>query len=303
MRRRALSIALLIGAAVAAMALDVPYLSGRVNDYAGLLDAKTTSRLESTLKDLEDRTGDQVVVLTIPSLEGEPLEDFSLRVAQTWKLGREDRDNGVLFLIARDDRKMRFEVGYGLEATLTDALCGRILRNVVRPAFRRGDFNAGVEGGVDAVVKILNGEQVPALDASRPPGGMPLGGRVVMGLLFLVTVVTFSIAALATPGCAGWFMYLFLLPFWATFPSVFLHPLAGPVLALIWLILVPIWKLAAARTDWGRSLGKRWAPLVLKRGGGGWLGGGGWGSGGGFSGGGFSGGGGSFGGGGASSGW
>lgn len=303
MRRTVRWVATLIFIASTVAGLDVPYLTGRVNDYAGLLKPEVASRIESTLKGLEDRTGDQVVVLTIPSLEGEALEDYSVRVAQTWKLGQKGHDNGVLFLIARDDHKMRIEVGYGLEPTLTDADSGRILRNIVRPAFREGDFNGGIEKGVDAIVKLLDGEEVPALKESPPAHNMPIGGRLVMALIFLVTVVTFSIAALVTPGCSGWFMVFFLVPFWATFPSAFLHPLAGPVLGVLWLILAPLAKLLLGRTGWGGRVRKAWAPLILRGGRGGWLGGGGWGSGGGFSGGGFSGGGGSFGGGGASSGW
>lgn len=287
-------------------ALDVPYLSGRVNDTAGMLDQATSSRIEATLKSLEAQTGDQVVVLTIPSLEGEALEDYSLRVAQTWKLGQKDKDNGVLFLIARDDRKMRIEVGYGLEPTLTDAISGRILRNIVRPAFRSGDFNGGIEKGVAAIVKTLEGEDVPALKepmihVTNNFGGTPIVVRIVVGIMFLLTVGTFSVAALISPGCSGWFLYLFLVPFWASFPSIFIHPLAGPILAGLWLILVPIWRLLIAKTAWGKAKTKHWAPLVLKGGSRG--GGGGWSSGGGFSGGGFSGGGGSFGGGGASGGW
>lgn len=309
MRTRFLCGWILVGMALtqAAAALDVPYLSGRVNDLAGMLDQATATRIGTALKTLEDKTGDQVVVLTIPSLEGEALEDFSLRVAQTWKLGQKDRDNGVLFLIARDDRKMRIEVGYGLEPTLTDAISGRILRNIVRPAFRSGDFNGGIEEGVDAIVKTLEGEEVPslkepAIHVTNNFGKTPIVVRIVIGIIFLLTVGTFSVAALVSPGCSGWFMYLFLVPFWASFPSVFIHPLAGPILAVLWLVGVPIWRLLIAKTAWGKSKSKSWAPLILKSGSRGW-GGGGWSSGGGFSGGGFSGGGGSFGGGGASGGW
>ncbi|HNI89138.1 MAG TPA: TPM domain-containing protein, partial [Leptospiraceae bacterium] len=112
-------------------ALDVPYLSGRVVDEAGILSEETKSSLEKKLIEQEKKTSNQLVVLTIPSLEGEVLEDYSIKVATTWKLGQKGKDNGVLLLIAKDDRKLRIEVGYGLEGTLTDVMCSRIIRNEI----------------------------------------------------------------------------------------------------------------------------------------------------------------------------
>lgn len=146
MRRFLPFVLLLALAAGPSPALEVPYLSGRVNDLADLLNPGAEGRLEQTLGQLEQETGAQAAVLTIPSLEGDPLEDFSLRVVETWKLGREEADDGVLLLIARDDRKVRIEVGYGLEATLTDVQSKRIISNLMTPRFREGDFDGGVEG-------------------------------------------------------------------------------------------------------------------------------------------------------------
>ncbi|PYM56963.1 MAG: methanol dehydrogenase, partial [Candidatus Rokuibacteriota bacterium] len=156
----------LIGALVAvvlgslgtvAPALDVPYLAGRVNDLARVLSPAARDRLEAKLRDLEQRTGAQVAVLVIPSLEGESLEAYSVRVAQTWKLGRKGVDDGVLFLVAKNDRKMRIEVGYGLEPRLTDALSRQILDDQVRPRFRNNDFDGGIEAGVDAIGAVIEG--------------------------------------------------------------------------------------------------------------------------------------------------
>jgi len=129
-------------AASTALALDVPRLTGRVNDYADLLSSDAEIRIEQKLAMLEKDTGAQVAVLTIQSLEAESLEEYSLRVAETWALGRGDQDDGALLLIARNDRKMRLEVGYGLEPTLTDIMSKRILDQVLRPRFRAGDFDA-----------------------------------------------------------------------------------------------------------------------------------------------------------------
>ena len=129
------SAAALLGAALAAPlpALEVPFLSGRVVDLAGMLTESEKQSVEQKLAAFEKKTGAQVAVLTLPSLEGEPLEDYSIRVVETWKLGRTGHDDGVLLLIARDDRKMRIEVGRGLEDRLTDLVAGRILDHLLRP--------------------------------------------------------------------------------------------------------------------------------------------------------------------------
>lgn len=282
----------------AGFALEVPYLSGRVNDLAGLLDEATRERLEQKLARLEQATGAQVVVLIIPSLEGESLEEFSHRVASTWQLGQKGKDNGVLFLIAINDRKMRLEVGYGLEAVLPDATCRRILDNLVRPRFRAGDFGGGVEAGVEALAKALQGQALPE-EAQKSPkrgGGGELGffGTLLFLGVFLIVVGMFSLLALFGSGCQSWFLYLFLLPFWTAFPMA-LHPTVGLFTGLSWLVLFPILKGVLSKTPWGKAFRKAHPGLVRMAAspsrGGFWSGGG------------FSGGGGSFGGGGASSSW
>ena len=140
-----------------AFALSVPELTGRVNDYAALLTPATEARIDALLTRLERDTGAQVVVLTIDSLQGEPLEDYSLRVAETWKLGRADADDGALLLIAKNDRKMRLEVGYGLEPVLSDVMSRRILDQILRPSFRAGDFDGGIERAVEAMDGLIRG--------------------------------------------------------------------------------------------------------------------------------------------------
>src|SRR3954468_10377311 len=126
-------------------ARDVPFLSGRVDDTAGMLSADSRQRIEAKLAALEKETGAQVAVLTIDSLNGDPLEDYSHRVAQTWKLGQQGKDNGVLLFIVKNDRKMRIEVGYGLEGQLTDLQTHVIQDETIRPAFQRGDYDGGIE--------------------------------------------------------------------------------------------------------------------------------------------------------------
>jgi uncharacterized protein len=277
--------------AAGASALEVPYLAGRVNDQAGLLDEDFEGQLEERLRLLEEETGAQVVVLTIPSLEGDPLEDFSIRVVETWKLGRADADDGVLILVARDERRMRIEVGYGLEGVLTDAQSGRIIDHLMAPRFREGDFNGGVGAAVEAVSSAIRGE----------PGGIPekraqsSGVNPASFIFLLIFGLPFIGTALTARGAAGWIVGIFLIPFFFVFPAAIFGVTIGKVTAIAWLIAFSLLRLILPKTAIGRGTGTKggtfWGPFI---GGGG---------GGGFSGGGFSGGGGSFGGGGASGGW
>src|SRR5258706_14646414 len=131
-----------------------------VHDEANVISDGTKAQLEDILKAERDSTSNQIAVLIIHSLDGEALEDFSLRVAEKWKLGKKDTDNGVLFLISIGDRKARIEVGHGLEGVLTDALSSRINRNEVAPHFRQGDYEGGVQAGVMAIIRAIKGQYV-----------------------------------------------------------------------------------------------------------------------------------------------
>ena len=143
--------------ATTAAALDVPAAKGYVQDRAGLLQAATVRQLEQFLSDLDRKDSTQIAILTIPSLAGESLEGYALRVAETWGIGRKGHDNGALLLIARDERQVRIEVGYGLEDRLTDLLAGRIIDQEITPRFRSGDFDGGVLAGVQAMVDAVRG--------------------------------------------------------------------------------------------------------------------------------------------------
>jgi len=141
----------------AGQALDVPPATGYVNDRADMLSPATERKLEEALRAFESSDSTQLVVLTIPSLEGEAPEEYSLRVAESWGIGQRDKDNGALLLIARDERKVRIEVGYGLEDRLTDLLAGRIIDLEITPRFRRGDFDGGILAGVEAMARAVRG--------------------------------------------------------------------------------------------------------------------------------------------------
>jgi len=288
-----LAIALLAAVAVS-VALDVPYLGGRVNDLARMLSSAGRDRLEGKLGDLERRTGAQVVVLTIPSLEGESLEAYCVKVVQTWKLGRKGVDDGVLFLVAKQDRKMRIEVGYGLESRLTDLVSRRILDEVVRPRFRGNDFEGGIEAGIDAIATVVSGEPMPAPSPARPQSVMV--SKLFAGGIFTVVIGVFSSIAVVTPGLAGWVWYVFLMLAYAAFLTALLPPYGGVVGCGAWIVGFPILR------QWLQPVSKDFKqrhPLLTSFAGTSGHSG----SGGGWSEGGFSGGGGSSGGGGASSSW
>jgi uncharacterized protein len=148
-------------------ALTVPALKGRVNDYAQLLSPATISQLENALRYFEQQESTQIVVLIVPTLEGDSLEDFSIRVAENWKIGQKKLDNGAILLIAKQEKKLRIEVGYGLEGKLTDLISGRIIRDVIATQFKQGNFDQGVIDGVTAMMAAVKGEF--NVKASPPP--------------------------------------------------------------------------------------------------------------------------------------
>jgi uncharacterized protein len=160
---RASLLALLVCWAFAAFAdVAVPPLSGRVVDQTGTLSTADIASLTQTLKNLETRKGSQVAVLIVPTTAPETIEQYSLRVAETWKIGRKKIDDGALLVVAKNDRKLRIEVGYGLEGALNDVTAKRIIDEVITPKFRDGDFAGGISAGVGRIVGVIDGEPLPA---------------------------------------------------------------------------------------------------------------------------------------------
>jgi len=158
MKKTLITLALLTGLSLPLLCLEVPALTGRVNDYAGIMTADQKIELENLLRQTETGTSSQVAILTIPTLEDEVLEDFAIRVAETWKLGQKEYDNGALLLVAMAERKIRIEVGYGLESILTDAKCAYIIRKLMVDHFRAGDAYAGIKAGLSGITGIINKE-------------------------------------------------------------------------------------------------------------------------------------------------
>jgi len=155
--RRFAAVILLLLVPLAAFAAELPALTGRVVDNAGIIDTATRSSLITRLAAFQAKSSDQIVVATVPTLDGEAIEPYANRLFRAWGLGQAGEDNGILLLVARDDRKMRIEVGYGLEGTLTDLHSKLIIENTMVPAFRAGDFSGGISRAVDDIIMVLEG--------------------------------------------------------------------------------------------------------------------------------------------------
>lgn len=283
-----LILVMLVLVPLTAVALDVPQLSGRINDYAGILSPGAIAMMEQKLAAFEKDTSTQVVVLTVPSLQGDDIDQFAIRVADQWKIGQKGKDNGVILILAKAEQKVRIEVGMGLQGVLPDITAGRIIRDVMRPYLRSGDFDGGVNAGIEAIMAATKGE------FTATPGEQTQRPKQRDASRFL-TILLFTVIAAAALGSISRLM--------GGIAGAIGLPLAVstifPGLSLIFLLILGAVGLGA---------GFLIAFLSLFGGGGGFYGGGGFGGGfggGGFSsgGGGFSGGGGGFDGGGASDGW
>jgi uncharacterized protein len=276
--------------AFAADEVAVPPLKARVTDLTGTLSAPQIQTLDARLRDFEHAKGSQVAVLIVPTTQPETIEQYSIRVADAWKVGRAKIDDGVILLVAKDDRKLRIEVGYGLEGAIPDAIAKRVVSDVIAPHFRTGDFYGGIVAGTDALMKLIEGEPLPASKWEPEGGGQgPDYGSLFVLVLVLATaggailsrILGRGVGAIGTGALAGFLA-------WAVSGILFVGALAA--------VLVFIFVLFAAASGMGRGRYGGW--------GGGWPGGfGGFGGGSGGFGGGFGGGGGGFGGGGASGSW
>jgi uncharacterized protein len=260
--------------------VEVPALTQRVTDLTGTLAPDTVSRLENTLAQFEQGKGSQIAVLLIPTTQPEDIAQYGIRVADQWKIGREKADDGVILIVARDDRKVRIEVGYGLEGVIPDAVAKRIIEEDIVPRFKQGDFSGGIEAGVTRMMRLIEGEPLPPPLATQSVHGFSPDNLV---LPFIIGIVAGAfLGAIFGKGLGGFLAGIGAGAWvWSTMGIALL---AGGMFVFIWLIVMGM----------GRG-GGHWTS-----GGGGWSGGGGsWGGGGGS----WGGGGGGFGGGGASGSW
>jgi uncharacterized protein len=281
-------LALLLGALAVRADVAIPPLTARVTDLTGTLSGEAVTRIETKLANLEARKGSQIAVLIVPTTQPEEIEQFGIRVAEAWKLGRKGVDDGAILIVAKNDRRLRIEVGQGLEGALPDAIANRIITETITPHFKSGDFDGGIEAGVDQMISVVNGEPLPEPDRKwEHHSGL---GHLLPLLLVVVFVVSGVLRALfgrlfgsvATGGLAGGLA-------WALSHVLPIGVGAG-VVAFLFTML-------AGSTSRGWSAGRGWGGGF-----GGGLGGG-FGGGSGGGGGGFSGGGGGFSGGGASGNW
>lgn len=267
--------------------LEVPQLRGHVNDYANLLSPGTSQKLEQALTEFERSESTQIVVLTITSLEGESLEEYSIKVAEAWRIGQAKLDNGAILLIAKQERKIRIEVGRGLEGKLTDLVSGRIIRGDITPYFKSNDYDSGITSGVSSIMQVVRGEyQAQPRDLKQgKKSAEPVFTLLVFLLVAIVFIGSFSRLLGGVAGAAG-------LPFigFLTFPGLGIAILAILGVAGFILGLLIAFLFGSGGRGFGGGFG---GPFIGGFGGGS--------SGGGFGG--FSGGGGSFGGGGASGDW
>ena len=184
-----LALALVSWAPSTAWARDVPPLRAHVNDTASMLSPEAEQALEQKLTSYEQKSGHQLALLSIDSLDGDALEDFSIRTVEAWKLGKKGKDDGLLLLVVKGDRKLRIEVGYGLEGDITDAFSARVIRNVLTPALRAGKAEQGIDQAFDVLMKKASGEAVPETAVAPPRGGRERGGAspfAVVALLFFL---------------------------------------------------------------------------------------------------------------------
>jgi len=266
----------------------IPPLTGRVVDLTSTLTAPDAQALTAKLAAWEQKTGNQLAVLIVPSTQPEPIETYSIRVAEAWKIGRKGQDNGALLVVAKNDRKLRIEVGYGFEGSLTDATSRRIISDTIAPLFRENKFAQGVDAGVDQIMAVV--DKGEPLAARPPPKKSSPGGGFSFEMLLVVVFLIVPIMGGILRRIFGKFLGstvgagIIGAGAWVVMGSLLIAAIAGVVTFFILL-------LTGASGMFSRGGG----GVFIPSGGGGWGGGGG--------GGGFSGGGGSFGGGGASGNW
>jgi uncharacterized protein len=188
---------LLTCSAVALFAANFPALTGRVVDSAQILDARSRPAIEQKLMDLEAKSGIQLVVATIKSLEGQDVESYANQLFRTWKLGEKAKNNGVLLVVAPTERKVRIEVGYGLEGTLTDALSNVIITNALIPRFKAGDFSGGISRGVDDIIAVLttdssDWQKRTSFRADSPQKADPVNWAILAGIVLLIFLLIWS---------------------------------------------------------------------------------------------------------------
>ena len=200
---------------VAFAQVEVPQLRSPVTDLTGTLTAEQAATIEQRLRSFEAQKGSQIALLIVPTTQPETIEQYAIRVAETWKIGRRDTDDGIVLVVAIEDRAVRIEVGYGLEGALPDVIANRITDQVIVPRFREGDYYGGLSAAIDRIIAVLEGEPLPEPEQRRAPSGEGFGN--LLPLLFMLVFVGSSIlrrmfgafgGAAVTAGVAGFIVWL-----------------------------------------------------------------------------------------------
>jgi uncharacterized protein len=257
---------LLSATCIYAHTVDAPYLTGRVTDNAQIISDETRKTITERLKAHENRTTNQIAVLTVPSLDGIGVEEYAAAVFSAWKLGQKGKDNGILFLVAPHDRRVRIEVGYGLEGFINDGLAGGIIRDTMTPYFKKGDYDSGIENGIKEIILLLEGGLAQMEDSSGAARSknplfhleapdMSLTERILIGAFVFTIIGLFTVIGVLTPGI-GWFLYFFLIPFWAMFPIIVVGPTGALYLLTTYLIVFPVAKLLFRNSQWYEKAAK-----------------------------------------------
>ena len=277
-------LSLLLAASLSQAQVAVPALTARVTDLTGTLSGEAVTRIETKLADLEAKKGSQIAVLMLPTTQPEDIEQFGIRVEDAWKLGRKGVDDGAYLIVAKNDRRARIEVGYGLEGALPDAIANRIITETITPHFKLGDYDGGVEAGIDQMISVANGEPLPAPDRKWEHHSNL--GNLLPLLLVVVFVASGVLRAIfgrllgsvATGGLTGGIAWLL---------SHFLPiGLGAGIVAFLFAMLAGSSSRAwSAGSGWGGGFGGGLGGGFRGGGGGGFSGGGGGGGGGGASGG------------------
>jgi len=220
----------------------VPPLTGRVVDQTGTLSSDDIAALTQKIRDLQARKGSQIAVLIVPTTQPEEIEQYSIRVAEAWKIGRKKIDDGAILLVAKNDRKLRIEVGYGLEGALTDVTAKRIIDEIITPKFRSGDFAGGISDGVDRIISVIDGEPLPAppQPSSSSSSGLnpfaffnPTNPFVIIAVIFFGHLMRSLLGRLIGSAAAGGIVALLA---WYFFGSLILAGIAGVAVAALTMI-------------------------------------------------------------------
>lgn len=253
-------ISLLIYLLVPAHAIDIPRLENYLTDHQGILKEETKTTLNNDLKSFHQQNGPQVVVVIVDSLQGDTVEDAAEEIFRLNKLGNREKDDGVLILISPLDRKLRIEVGYGLEGILTDFTSNKIIQKVMIPKIKARDMDGAIISGVNEIFKVLRGEEMTPIPEDsgefkitfndKATEDMTYEDKILFGGFIFGMLGVFSIMGIFTKGFMSWVMYVFMIPFWSLFPLAIFNKTITVYILVSYLIFGALARILLRRTQW-----------------------------------------------------